>query len=96
MPSTKKLAEGKCGKVSQRLNDRHDFIMFLSIYAQNNASPGVELINKAKELDKFYIPSRYPNAHPQGAPFEYYTKDEAEKGIIYGEAIISFCEDSLL
>ena len=25
-----------------------------------------------------------------------YQKDEAEKGIIYGEAIISFCEDSLL
>lgn len=58
--------------------------------------PGDELTNKAKELDKFYIPSLYPNAHPEGAPFEYYTKDEAEKGISYSEAIISFCEDKLL
>ena len=58
--------------------------------------PGNELINSAKELDKFYIASRYPNAHPEGAPFQYYTKEEAERAISYGDAIISFCENKLL
>ncbi|MEM3383326.1 MAG: HEPN domain-containing protein [Nitrososphaerales archaeon] len=32
-----------------------------------------ELRNKAMELDKAYIPTRYPNAIPEGAPFEVYT-----------------------
>ena len=33
----------------------------------------------AKELDKAYIPTRYPNVHPEGAPYELYTKEEAER-----------------
>jgi HEPN domain-containing protein len=36
--------------------------------------PSEDLMDAAKELDKAYIPTRYPNAHPQGAPYEYYTK----------------------
>ena len=36
-----------------------------------------ELRSKAMELDKAYIPARYPNAIPEGAPFEVYTKEEA-------------------
>ncbi len=31
-----------------------------------------ELIEKAQTLDSFYIPPRYPNSHPEGAPFEHY------------------------
>jgi HEPN domain-containing protein len=31
-----------------------------------------ELIDKAKVLDAFYIPTRYANGHPEGAPFEHY------------------------
>ena len=31
-----------------------------------------ELVEQAKVLDNFYIPTRYPNGHPAGAPFEYY------------------------
>jgi len=41
------------------------------------------------------VPSRYPNPHPQGAPFEYYTRTEAERAIGHGEAVISFCEDKI-
>jgi len=33
--------------------------------------PPPELIDKAKELDKHYIPTRYPNFHPEGAPADY-------------------------
>ena len=31
-----------------------------------------DLIEKARVLDNFYIPARYPNSHPAGAPFEHY------------------------
>jgi len=37
----------------------------------------------AKELDKAYIPTRYPNVHPEGAPCELYTRAEAERLIEY-------------
>jgi HEPN domain-containing protein len=54
-------------------------------------APGTGLIDAAKELDRHYIPARYPNAHPQGAPYEYYTRGEAERAIGYAKRIIEFC-----
>lgn len=35
----------------------------------------------AKALDKCYIPTRYPNGLPAGAPADAYTKAEAERAI---------------
>ena len=57
--------------------------------------PEKRLIDLAKELDKAYIPTRYPNAHPEGAPFELYTKAEAERLIGYAREVVKFCEDLL-
>ena len=57
--------------------------------------PSKDLIDKAKELDKAYIPTRYPNAHPEGAPYEVYTEGEAKRMISYAEEIIKFCKDIL-
>jgi Uncharacterized conserved protein related to C-terminal domain of eukaryotic chaperone, SACSIN len=54
-----------------------------------------DLMDAAKELDKAYIPTRYPNAHPQGAPYEYYTKKEAERLIENAEKIFKHCEGQL-
>lgn len=56
---------------------------------------GEEMLENAKELDKHYIPPRYPNSHPQGAPLEYYTRKEAERAIDHGETVVSFCEDKI-
>ncbi len=30
------------------------------------------LVEKGRVLDNFYVPARYPNGHPEGAPFEHY------------------------
>ncbi|MEM2740039.1 MAG: HEPN domain-containing protein [Candidatus Bathyarchaeia archaeon] len=49
----------------------------------------------AMELDKSYIPTRHPNAIPEGAPFEFYTRGEAERLISYAEEIVRFCKDIL-
>jgi len=49
------------------------------------------LINGALELDKAYIPARYPNAHPGGSPRELYTKDEAERLIYHAQKVLEFC-----
>jgi len=57
--------------------------------------PGKELMDAAKELDKAYIPTRYPNVHPEGAPYEIYTEDEARRLIEHARRIIEYCEDLL-
>lgn len=53
------------------------------------------LIEGALELDKAYIPARYPDAHPSGSPRTRYTKTEATRLIGYAEEIIGFCADLL-
>lgn len=48
-----------------------------------------ELIDDAKELDKFYIPTRYPNGLPSDlTPKEAYTKKNAADGKKISEKII--------
>jgi HEPN domain-containing protein len=54
-----------------------------------------ELVDVALELDKAYIPSRYPNAHPSGSPRRRYTKGEARRLIEYAKRIVKFCSDLL-
>ena len=49
-----------------------------------------ELIDSALELDKAYIPTRYPNAHPSGSPRSRYTRAEAERLIEYASKIVDF------
>ena len=58
-------------------------------------SRDVSLEDAAKELDKHYIPARYPNSYTQGAPYEYYTRSEAERAIAHGERFLRFCEGHL-
>ncbi|MBM3748020.1 MAG: HEPN domain-containing protein [Acidobacteria bacterium] len=54
------------------------------------------LLEAGKGLDKHYIPARYPNAYPEGAPYEYYTRGEAERAIGHAEQILGFCERHLV
>jgi HEPN domain-containing protein len=54
-----------------------------------------ELFDVSLELDKAYIPTRYPNAHPSGSPRSRYTKKEAVRLIGYAERIVKFCSNLL-
>lgn len=49
-----------------------------------------ELIEKGRVLDNFYIPTRYANGHPSGAPFEHYGTLQSEAAIEYAREIIEF------
>lgn len=49
-----------------------------------------ELIEKAQVLDGFYIPPRYPNSHPEGAPFEHFGPLQSGMAIEYAREIIEF------
>jgi len=51
------------------------------------------LIHLGSALDKFYIPSRYPNGLPGGIPSDAFTQEEAESAIEYATKIIKQAEE---
>jgi len=56
-----------------------------------DAAPVPEgLVEKGRVLDNFYIPARYPNSHPEGAPFEHYGPLQSEEAIRYAREIVAF------
>ncbi len=44
-----------------------------------------EIFNCTKILDRYYIPTRYPNGFEEGAPMDYYTKKDAQEAIEYAK-----------
>lgn len=49
-----------------------------------------DLVEKARVLDNFYIPPRYPNSHAAGPPFAHYGPLQSEQAIRYAGEIIAF------
>ncbi len=54
-----------------------------------------QLIEDAKLLDKFYIPTRYPNGLPEGIPHDYFTRREAEEAIRTALRIYEWCKSKI-
>jgi HEPN domain-containing protein len=54
-----------------------------------------ELREMCQELDKAYIPTRYPDALPSGSPSRLYNQNEATRLIGYAQRIIDFCKGLL-
>lgn len=52
-------------------------------------------IEEAKLLDKFYIPTRYPNGLPEGIPHDYFTKKEAEEALQAASKIYEWCKSKV-
>lgn len=57
--------------------------------------PDRKLLKKAADLDKFYIPTRYPNGFDWGAPMDYFESEDAEKAIIDAEEIINYAKSKI-
>src|SRR5712692_4717465 len=51
--------------------------------------PG-DVMDSGKALDKHYIPARYPNTHPAGAPGDLYTAAEGQRAISDAERVIEY------
>ena len=56
-------------------------------------APSVDeaLLDRARALDKLYIPTRYPNGLAGGAPADFYTRPEAERAMADAEAVLDVC-----
>lgn len=72
----------------------HSLTRLLSEIANRKINVPIDLFDYARELDRYYIPTRYPNAWPEGSPFEYYTGVDAEKAIYASERILQWVEDT--
>lgn len=48
--------------------------LILELEKKDNMFRG--LMSEAKRLDRFYIPTRYPNGLPGGSPFQMYSADD--------------------
>jgi HEPN domain-containing protein len=48
------------------------------------------LVEKGKVLDNAYVPARYPNGHPEGAPFEHYGPLQSTEAIAHADSILDF------
>jgi HEPN domain-containing protein len=53
------------------------------------------IVDKAKVLDNFYVPTRYANSHPEGAPFEHYGKLQSGDAIRHASEIIEFVRNKM-
>ena len=54
------------------------------------------LMDAAKVLDRYYIPTRYPDAHPSGSAARHYTKTDAGSAVDSAREIIEFCAGARL
>jgi HEPN domain-containing protein len=61
----------------------------------DEAKPTADLVDRAKGLDKHYIPTRYPNGFERGAPVDFYTRKEAAEAIENAEVVIAFCRNQI-
>ena len=53
------------------------------------------MIERGRVLDNFYIPSRYPNSHPEGAPFEHFGPLQSGSAIDHARTILAFVRDQM-
>lgn len=53
------------------------------------------ILNGARELDKIYLTSRYPNGFASGSPSDYFTEQSSRQLISYGRSILEFCRSKI-
>jgi HEPN domain-containing protein len=95
--SAQQAAEKAVKAVLQRKGDEawgHSVADLLDALGSHGAVPD-RLREMGLELDKAYISSRHPNAHPAGSPRRRYTRGEAERLIDYAGQILGFCQGLL-
>ena len=68
---------------------REELIRVVDNLSKIGASVSEEHIRYARVLDRYYIPTRYPNAFERGAAHEYFLEKDAREAIRLAEEIIS-------
>jgi HEPN domain-containing protein len=51
---------------------------------------GLKTVKDTAGLDKYYIPTRYPNGLPGGVPYEAYDKEDASRAIGLASKLLNY------
>ncbi|MHA1266525.1 MAG: HEPN domain-containing protein [Candidatus Helarchaeota archaeon] len=65
----------------------HSIRELLNQWGKISETDITDLLHSARELDRHYIPARYPNAHPNSAPHEAYDEKISKTAIEHAEKI---------
>ncbi len=57
--------------------------------------PPPDVVNAARRLDAYYIPTRYPNGWAAGKPGDYYSREDAEAAIADAQGVVGYCQGHL-
>ena len=57
--------------------------------------PPEALIERARVLDNYYIPARYPNGHDEGPAFEHYGSLHSSQAVEHARDILHFVREAL-
>jgi HEPN domain-containing protein len=53
------------------------------------------LVDQGRLLDRFYIPTRYPNGLPAGTPAEAFVEDDAQQALRAAEAVLRYAKEGV-
>ncbi|HEV2426367.1 MAG TPA: HEPN domain-containing protein [Terriglobia bacterium] len=59
------------------------------------ASVPPEVLDSARELDKVYVTSRYPNGFVSGSPSDYFTAASSRSLVQHAEQVLNFCRSQV-
>lgn len=62
---------------------------------RSNIKEFSEILNECRKLDRYYIPTRYPNGLPGGVPFQHFTEEDIKNALDDAEKVVSFCRKFL-
>jgi HEPN domain-containing protein len=54
-----------------------------------------ELVEVGDYLNGFYIPTKYPNVWPLGAPFKHYKREDAERALNRSKTVIDYVKEQI-
>lgn len=81
--------------ISKGSESRIHSIKFLLSNLPENITVSDQIQNAARELDKHYIPTRYPDSFSTGIPKDFFTQDDAQRAITNAKKIIEFAKEKI-
>lgn len=55
-----------------------------------------DAVSRARTLDLYYIPTRYPNGIPGGLPYEAFDREEGEKALALAASVINLVKEMFM
>ncbi len=73
----------------------HSVRALLQRFTETSKASIPELVSHGAELDRHYVPARYPNAIPSGTPHENYDQAVSQRTQEYAEKIVEYAKRSI-